>query len=102
MAEEDALRARWLDMVRRELLEAAVARPNWPIRLDHCFARVILDAVCGQPWREVVRAPAYKHLSAAQLSQAIRLAEAILAGEADVADLNRRSLQARGKLRSGL
>jgi hypothetical protein len=103
MADElDSHRARWLDLMRRELPEAAAARPDWPIRLDHCFARVILDAVCGRPWREVVSAPAYKHLSADQLSEAVRLAEAILAGEADLLDLNRRSLHGRGKLRSGL
>jgi hypothetical protein len=103
MADElDALRARWLDLMRRELPEAAASRADWPIRLDHCFARVILDAVCDRPWREVVSAPAYKHLSADQLSQAIEFAEAILAGEADLLDLNRRSLQARGKLRSDL
>jgi hypothetical protein len=93
-----ALRARWLDLVRRELPEAARGRPDWPIRLDHCFARVILDEVCGRPWREALPSPAYKHLDRAQLAAAIGLAEAIASGAADLQALNRTSLQERGKL----
>ena len=94
--ELDALRARWLQLIRHDLPEAA--RPDWPIRLDHCFARVILDHVCGRPWREVLPAPAYKHLSEQQLQQAIDLAEAVRSGDADLPALNRASLAARGKL----
>lgn len=86
-----ALRMRWLDLIRRELPEAARSRPAWPIRLDHCFARVILDAVCGRPWREVVKAPAYKHLGAEQLKQGIA------AGGADLTELNAWSLATRNK-----
>jgi len=94
----EGLRARWLRLVREALPAAARSRPDWPIRLDHCFARVILDAVCGRPWREAVRAPAYKHLSAEQLRSAIALGDAIRAGAADLGALNARSLQLRGKL----
>jgi hypothetical protein len=93
-----ALRARWLDLVRRVLPEAARKRSDWPIRLDHCFARVILDEICGRPWREVLPSPAYKHLDAAQLAAAISLGEAIACGSADLQALNRSSLQIRGKL----
>lgn len=84
--------------MRRRLPEAAKARPDWPIRLDHCFGRVILDAVAGRPWREVVRAPAWLHLEAGRLAAAVALGEAVLAGEADLQTLNRRSLEMRGKL----
>ena len=99
MAELEALRARWLRLIRRDLPDAAADRPDWPIRLDHCFARVILDHVCGRPWREVLAAPAYKAMSAEQLERAIAAGEAILAGAADLDALNRESLVARGKLR---
>lgn len=93
-----ALRGRWLELVRTELPEAARSRSDWPVRLDHCFARIILDHVCGRPWREVLPSPAYKHLNADQLTLAVRTAEAIKSGAADLTGLNRASLQARGKL----
>ena len=83
--------------MRHDLPAAAAHHPEWPIRLDHCFARVILDAVCGAPWRQVVAAPAWRHLSPAQLARAIDLADAVLAGKADLERLNLASLDLRGK-----
>jgi hypothetical protein len=97
-SELERLRARWLRLIRHELPEAARTRPDWPIRLDHCFARVILDHLCGRPWREVLPAPAYKHLTADQLRAAIATAEAVRDEAADLHALNRASLLARGKL----
>jgi hypothetical protein len=94
----DQLRMRWLELMRVELPAAAERRPDWPIRLDHCFGRVVLDEVCGRPWREAVRAPAWRNLDEAQLRRAIALAEGVLAGSVDLAALNARSLQRRGKL----
>ncbi len=91
----EALRARWLELMRVRLPEAARYHSDWPIRLDHCFGRVILDAVCDRPWHEAISAPAWRHLSEDQLHQAIALAEAILSGEADLHALNVRSLDAR-------
>lgn len=78
---------------------AASAHPEWPIRLDHCFGRVILDAVYGRPWREALRPPAWRHMDADALRRAILLAERIASGQADLAALNARSLGMRGKLR---
>ena len=83
--------------MRRRLPEAARDRPDWPIRLDHCFGRVILDAVAGQPWREVVAAPAWRHLSAEQLRAAIALGEEILVNRVDLTALNARSLAMRNR-----
>lgn len=88
----DQLRARWLDLMRRELPAAAAGRPEWPIRFDHCFGRVILDNICGQVWRDVVRAPAWRNLDEARLRAAIDLAEGVLDGSADLLALNARSL----------
>ena len=93
-----ALQAAWLQRMRVDLPALAVER-GWPIRLDHCFGRVILDAVCGRPWREVLAAPAWRHLAPEQLDAAIALAEDMIAGRADVAALNRASLQARRRAR---
>jgi RimJ/RimL family protein N-acetyltransferase len=93
---EAARRAYWRDLVERRLPEAA--RPGWPVRLDHCFARILLDHACGGPWRDHVRPPAYATLPLDQLEAAIALGEAVLAGHADLALLNRRSLAWRGKV----
>ncbi len=95
--EDEALRARWRDLVGRRLPEAARARPGWPVRLDHCFARILLDTTFGRPWREVVPAPAWRHAPADALARAIDEGEALLAGTADLAALNRRSLALRGR-----
>jgi hypothetical protein len=81
--------------MREDLPRAAHDHPDWPIRLDHCFGRVILDAVCGGPWRNSVAAPAWRNLTAAQIDAAIRLADEILAGDADLHALNAASLRAR-------
>ncbi len=97
MDELEALRRRWLQLIRQDLPEAARSRPDWPVRLDHCFARIILDNICGRPWREVLAPPAYKALSVEQLRAGIALGEAILAGETDLNALNRASLRMRGK-----
>lgn len=91
------LRARWRDLVERRLPQAARGRPDWPVALDHCFARILLDAVCSRPWREAVAAPAWRNMPADRLHDAIYLGEAVLAGEADLSTLNRRSLALRGK-----
>lgn len=76
---------------------AARTRPDWPIRHDHGFARVILDTVCARPWREVIPAPAWRRMDPATLSAAVALAESILTSRADLASLNAASLILRGK-----
>ena len=91
-----ARRAHWRDLVERRLPEAA--RPDWPVRLDHCFGRILLDHACGGPWRDQVRPPAHATLPLDQLETAIALGEAVLAGHPDLALLNRRSLAWRGKI----
>lgn len=92
-------RAQWRDLVERRLPEAARAHRDWPVRLDHCFARILLDHACGGPWRDHVAPPAHANLPADRLEAAIALGEAVLAGEVDLHALNRRSLAWRGKLR---
>ena len=94
---EAELRARWRDLVERRLPGAR--RPDWPVRFDHCFARILLDAACGRPWREVVPPPAWKNTPPDTLARAVATGEAVLAGEADLGELNRESLRLRGKLR---
>ncbi|MDP4023433.1 GNAT family N-acetyltransferase [Methylobacterium sp. NEAU 140] len=95
MSAEAERRARWRDLVERRL--PAAARPGWPVRRDHCFARILLDHACGGPWRARVAPPAHANMPADRLDAAIALGEAVLAGQADLAALNRRSLAWRGK-----
>lgn len=92
-----ALEREWLRLTRETLPALATAR-NWPVNADHCFQRILLDNALGRCWYEVVqRRPAYRHIERAALARAVALAQAVIAGEADLALLNAQSLQWRGK-----
>jgi hypothetical protein len=91
------LEQRWLHLTRHTLPALAAAR-GWPVRHDHCFARILLDQVCGGCWYDHVPArPAYKHLTPDQLAAAVALAESVAASTADLHALNRASLAWRAK-----
>lgn len=94
------LEERWLGLTRRELPARARAE-RWPLRADHCFQRVLLDAACGGRWYDAVAGrPAYRHLDEPRLAAAVALAER-LATEPDAGtllrELNADSLRWRGK-----
>ncbi|EGP84874.1 uncharacterized protein MYCGRDRAFT_94925 [Zymoseptoria tritici IPO323] len=97
------LQSRWKHLYHTHLpalaKTRAPAQPTWPVYLDHCFARIVLDNAVGKdkPWTEVVKAPAIKNMTEAQLGDAIRLAEEVVSGEADLVELDERSLRLRGK-----
>jgi len=92
-----ALEARWLELTRVTLPGLAAER-GWPVRNDHCFQRILLDAVCGGVWYDhVPKRPAYKHLPFERLEAAVALAETMQAGTADMRALNTQSLVWRGK-----
>ena len=98
-ADGDHLRAEYLRLVRRALPAAATAGGGWPIRLDHCFMRVVLDDVVGRRWTDAIdrrRGPAYRQLTDDQLRRAIAVAESMLSGGPDRArELDRQSLRFR-------
>ncbi len=97
MSDRAALEARWLDLTRRALPDVARAR-GWPVVADHCFQRILLDNGFGGVWYDhVTGRPAYAHADADALERAVALGEAALAGDADMAALNRQSLAWRGK-----
>ncbi|MEO0793046.1 MAG: GCN5-related N-acetyltransferase [Pseudomonadota bacterium] len=90
------LRDQYRELVGRRL--PAIARErDWPIHNDHCFARVLLDNACGAPWREVIAPPAWRNAADEVIAAAISLGENAIAGQADISQLNRRSLEMRGK-----
>ena len=94
-AERAALEARWLDLTRSALPRAG--GPAWPVRLDHCFQRILLDNAVGGCWYAAISGrPAYRHAPGEILRRAVRLGEAVLEGRADIEALNRASLAWRG------
>ena len=95
----DHLVQRCFALTREELPALSGAR-GWPVHLDHCFQRILLDNATGGPWRDTIAAPAYRHASDIELGKAISLGEAAIAGTADLAAMNTRSLAWRGKLKS--
>ena len=95
--ERAALEARWLQLTRTALPAVAVER-KWPVRLDHCFQRILLDAACGGRWYDHIAArPAYRTCDSVILARAVALGEAVLVGNGDLHALNRESLDWRGK-----
>ena len=91
------LEAEWLAITRQTLPALAKTRRS-PVSADHCFMRILLDAVHGGRWDSVVQGrPAYKHIDAERLAAAVQLAERVAVGEADLWALNAQSLAWRGK-----
>lgn len=91
---------RYLHLTRVVMPEMAKSKHrSWPVRNDHCFQRIVLDAVCGGVWYDHVDRPAYRNMSTRQASDAVVLCERILSGDASLVELNRQSLAWRGKLR---
>lgn len=91
------LEAAWLHLTRVDLPALAAAR-GWPVTTDHCFQRILLDNACEGRWYDAIpKRPAYAHAPEAVLRRAVALARAAIAGEADMAALDRQSLAWRGK-----
>jgi hypothetical protein len=96
----EELRHRWLT-VTREDLPGRAAQERWPLRADHCFQRILLDAACGGRWYDhVAGRPAYRHLDEERLAQAVSLGERLVAdpdGLELLERLDEQSLRWRGK-----
>ena len=92
-----ALEDRWLVLTRDTLPALALAR-GWPIRNDHCFQRVLLDAACRGRWYDHIEGrPAYRRASDAILGRAVAIAVDVVDGSTNLSALNRQSLVYRGK-----
>ncbi len=92
-----SLEAGWLTLTR-ETLPALARERRWPVGADHCFQRILLDHAVGGCWYDhIAGRPAYRHLDDERLAAAVALGRAVVAGEADLAALNDRSLAWRGK-----
>ena len=79
-------------------LPALAREQGWPIRLDHCFKRICLDAAFNDVWYNHLPRPAERHLEGESLARAITCAESILSEGRAALDLhNSNSLRYRGK-----
>lgn len=103
MAALGKLQERWRYLYQEYLPALAAAKdeaqPQWTVHLDHCFARIVLDNAIGidTPWTEKMKSPAIKNMTTIQLQTAIDLAEKLATGEANLFELDQKSLQLRGK-----
>ena len=82
-----------------EKFPAVAKTGDYPVRLNHCFLRIVYDNLLGAQWQTVLpkgRA-AYKQLSTEQLARAIEIGERVIDDPAVCRELNRRSLAWRGK-----
>ena len=97
----DYLRSQYLDLVNNQLPNIAINR-HFPVRLNHCFARIILDNLFGDIWYNHLsgKTPAYQQLTEKQLEGAIQIAENIINYPNRVINnLNNNSLNWRGTLK---
>ena len=104
----DALRAQWIHLYSERLPELACSKdpiqPSWPVHVDHCFGRIVLDAVVGEgkvPWMQNLKGPAVKNMNEEQLRSCVELGEKIAEGKVDLVQLDEQSLRARGKEKGG-
>ena len=105
MGHIEKLRSTWTELYSRTLPSLARARDpaqlEWPVALDHCFARIILDNTVGESrdrWDTFLKRPALRNMSCEQLEKAIELAERIKSGKEDLVALNLLSLEIRTRL----
>jgi hypothetical protein len=91
---EAAARRCWWHLLETRLPEAAVAR-RWPVTTPAGFERVLLDHVLEAPWEAVIPSPSPRNAPLLDLVLAIEMAERALAGDVDLAALDRCSLQRR-------
>jgi O-6-methylguanine DNA methyltransferase len=104
MADMKSLQETWTELYSKTLPSLArvrdVVQPAWPVSLDHCFARIILDNTVGEgqeQWDKRLERPAVRNMSHEQLLKAINLAERIRDGKEDLVALDLQSLEVRGK-----
>ena len=103
----EELRSRWTQLYGKRLPSLAVSKSpvqsSWPVHVDHCFGRIILDTVVGvdTPWTAKLKAPAVKNMNAVQLQACIALGERIAEGKENLVELDVKSLRLRGKTKRG-
>jgi hypothetical protein len=73
----EVLKKEWTTLYRITLpvlaKKRSPAQPKWPVHLDHCFARIILDNAIGEdhPWTKILKAAAINNVCFIHLSMRI-------------------------------
>ena len=103
-----ALQAEYKDLINHQLPKRARAHnqshqdrsKRYPVHLNHCFGRIILDTLFNDCWYRHLNknTPAFRQLNQAQLQQAIQIAKRLLESPEQTRELNTQSLQHRGKI----
>lgn len=90
----EQLQTDWRDDFQKRLPAAAQskdkAQKKWPVHVDHCFARIILDKVVGEgtePWVGKLKTPAYKNMTRQQLEDCVELRQRILSSQENLVNL---------------
>ena len=94
--ERQQLTAR-LNQLTQRMLPAVAKERGYPVFLDHCFKRIVMDNATGAQWNTQIKAPFYRNAPIDTLTHAVYLAEAIYNRQTDIHVLNNRSLGYRGK-----
>jgi len=90
--------SRYMNLTKEVMPQmASLQGVKWPVQNDHCFQRIVLDAICNEAWHKHLARPAYKNLTHDQAIHAVELCEDIVALRADLHVLNRQSLAWRVK-----
>jgi hypothetical protein len=87
---EAVVRRSWAALLEWRLPEAAAER-GWPVAGPDGFRRALLDHVCDGPWERACAGAAVGAVPILDLVLAVELAERAIAGEVDLAALDRRS-----------
>ena len=103
MSDIESLRDQWKELYSKILPSLALSKSpkqsHWPVHVDHCFGRIILDAIIGEggPWHAKLKGPAVKNMTAEQLQNCVNLGQAIADGKENLVELDDKSLSGRGK-----
>jgi len=94
------LQKQYLSLINHKLPERA-KQGDLPVRLNHCFGRIVLDNLFGGCWYQFLsrKQPAYKQLNPSQLTAAIVLAQTMVDNPEKAQIFNQNSLRWRGKQR---
>jgi hypothetical protein len=91
---EASARRAWAQLVGAALPAAAEGR-GWPVRTPAGFERILLDHALCAPWETTTAGRGVEAVPLLELILALEMGERVLDGDADVSELNRRSLALR-------
>jgi hypothetical protein len=89
---ENKTLARFNECVEQLCNQAKSQPGRYPVSEDHCFLRIIYDAVVGDKWDRKVKRPARKNLTEEQMQQCLALGQQLLNNPVLCKELQEQSL----------